>query len=91
MLYLLQSQACAIFFYTKVVVLWGLNTDVCGLVKCQLLRELLTLEYGKLFAHLNPPMMHIVMARRRSPPNIHALSKSGATLGPNTLSGKCYK
>ncbi len=59
---------------------------VCGLVKWLFLSELLTLEYWRSLAPLKPSMMHMEPWQEdKNPPNILALSKYGAILGPNTF------
>ena len=52
------SGPCKFFLHQSCICLGAEHWYVCGLVKWQLLSELLTLEYGRLLAHLNPSMMH---------------------------------
>ncbi len=53
------SGQCKIFLPQSCSPLGTEQRYVCGLMKGFLLSELLTFEYGRLLAHLKPPMMHI--------------------------------
>ncbi len=74
------------FFWQSCSALDAEHRYVCGLVKWPFLSELSTYEYWRSLAHLKPSMMHMEPWQEdKTPPNILALSKSGAILGPNTF------